>query len=103
MGIYAWFTATPPKSWAAHGLVALAVSVACAVFSDPAIAGYVSGASVALVFYGVKEYLDMAKYKRNQSWRKPRWRYCTPQLDCFGDLAGPVMNFVTASLIALLI
>ena len=93
--MYGWFTATAPRSWLAHSLVSLSAvrpgHGAFLWFLPPYwhSLGWLAGAAVAAVCYGVKEWGDWRRYQRGGAWLKPRWRGIRPSQDIWGDLCGP--------------
>ena len=90
--VYIWWAETPWRSWIAHGLLTLAVSLLFAKIGQwmgNGMVGWLVGSNIAAVLYIIKEIGDIRKYIRQE-----RWREMLP--DGVGDAIAPVWAALSA-------
>ena len=98
--IYTWTTAKASRTWYAHGIAALAWTIAIGslaeFFSLQAPEARAAASTGALVFYGIREMGDEVKHRQMGEWLKAATLdQVTYAADQKGDLIGPI--FVCAT------
>ena len=104
--IYTWTTAKASRTWYAHGIAALAITLIVgelyAFFGGDLAKGQVGTSSFVLIYYIFREMGDEMKHRQMGEWLKTATLdQVTYAADQKGDLIGPIFVCATCWLILL--